>query len=104
MVRRERVDFLLGGCGRRSDVATLQDGTAFTFINSFDVSNTGTSNPRANELRDPTLSADQRTLQRWFDTSAVALPRLTLTGMQAAIPASDRGRSTSTCLSSRTLC
>jgi len=67
------VDFLLGGW-QTNGVATLQTGRHFTFINSFDVSNTGTSNPRANELRDPTLPDDQRSLQRWFDTSAVALP------------------------------
>jgi len=67
------VDFLLGGW-QTNGVATLQTGRHFTFINSFDVSNTGTSNPRANELRDPTLPDDQRSLQRWFETSAVALP------------------------------
>jgi len=67
------VDLLLGGW-QTNGVATLQTGRHFTFVNSFDVSNTGTSNPRANVLADPTLPADQRTLQRWFNTSDVALP------------------------------
>jgi hypothetical protein len=67
------LDLLLAGW-QTNGVASLQTGRHFTFGNSFDVSNTGTSNARANVLRDPTLSADQRSLQRWFDTSAVALP------------------------------
>jgi hypothetical protein len=67
------VDVLLGGW-QTNGVVTLQTGRHFTFINSFDVSNTGTSNARANELRDPTLPDSQRSLQRWFDTTAIALP------------------------------
>jgi hypothetical protein len=67
------VDLLLGGW-QTNGVATLQTGRPFTFGNSFDVSNTGTSSARANELRDPRLSSSERTLQRFFDTSAIALP------------------------------
>ena len=68
------LDLLLGGW-QTNGVASLQtERRTLTFINSFDVSNTGTSNPRANESRDPTLPDSQRSLQRWFDTSAVALP------------------------------
>jgi hypothetical protein len=67
------LDLLFGGW-QTNGVATLQTGRHFTFGNSFDVSNTGTSNARANVLRDPTLPDSQRTLQRWFDTSAIVLP------------------------------
>jgi hypothetical protein len=67
------LNLLLGGW-QTNGVATLQTGRHFTFGNSFDVSNTGTSNARANVVRDPTLPSSQRKLQRWFDTSAVALP------------------------------
>ncbi len=65
-------NLLLGGW-QMNGVTTLQSGRHFTFGESFDVSNTGSSNPRANVLRNPDLSASQRTLQRFFDTSAIAL-------------------------------
>jgi hypothetical protein len=67
------VDLLLGGW-QLNGVTTLQSGRHFTFGASFDVSNTGTSNARADELRNPDLPKSQRTLQRFFDTSAIALP------------------------------
>jgi hypothetical protein len=65
-------NLLLGGW-QVNGVTTLQTGRPFTFGTSFDNSNTGRSNARADELRDPNLPASQCTLQRFFDTSAIAL-------------------------------
>jgi hypothetical protein len=66
------LDLLLGGW-QVNGVTTLQSGRHFTFGESFDVSNTGSSNARPNEVSNPDLPASQRTLQRFFDTSAIAL-------------------------------
>jgi hypothetical protein len=67
------MDMILGGW-QMNGVATLQTGRHFTVINSFDASNTGTSNPRADQLRDFRLPSDQRTVSRFIDTSAFAVP------------------------------
>lgn len=66
-------DAFLGGW-QLNGVVTLQTGRHFTFSNSVDQSNTGSSNARANAARDPRLPKSQRTLQRFFDTSAITLP------------------------------
>lgn len=66
------LDLILGGW-QMNGVTTLQSGRHFTVINSFDVSNTGTSNPRADQLRDYHLPRDQRTVSRFIDTSAFAV-------------------------------
>ena len=67
------VDLVLGGW-QVNGVTSLQSGRHFTVVNSVDVSNTGTSNPRANQLRDYHLSSSDRTLARFIDTSAFAVP------------------------------
>jgi Carboxypeptidase regulatory-like domain/TonB dependent receptor-like, beta-barrel len=64
---------LLGGW-QVNGVSTLQTGRHFTFGNSIDQSNTGSSNVRANVDRDPRLPKSQRTIQRFFDTSAISVP------------------------------
>jgi hypothetical protein len=66
-------DLLLGGW-QVNGVTSLQSGRHFTVINASDISNTGTSNPRANQLRDYHLSSSQRTLDQFIDTSAFAFP------------------------------
>jgi hypothetical protein len=55
-------------------ITSLQTGKHFTFGNSFDAANTGSSNPRADHLRPEELPRSERTLQRYFDTSAFAVP------------------------------
>jgi hypothetical protein len=67
------VDAFLGGW-QMNAVATLQTGRHFTLGNSVDQSNTGSSNVRANVARDPRLPKSERTLQRFFDTSAITVP------------------------------
>ncbi len=68
-------DALLGGW-QLNGVVTLQTGRHFTFGNSVDQSNTGSSNIRANVARDPGLPKSQRTVQRFFDTPAITVPTL----------------------------
>lgn len=66
-------DFILGGW-QMNGVTSVQSGRHFTFGNSFDASNTGSSNARANQLRDFHLPRSERTLSRFIDTSAFAVP------------------------------
>jgi hypothetical protein len=67
------VEAILGGW-QLNGVTTLQSGRHFTFGNSFDAANTGSSNARANHLRKEGLSRSERSLARFFDTSAFAVP------------------------------
>ncbi|MDZ7639117.1 MAG: carboxypeptidase regulatory-like domain-containing protein [Bryobacterales bacterium] len=58
-------------------IAVLQGGApigATVQVNNCNCFNPGAL--RANILRDPTLPADQRTVERWFDTTALAAPAL----------------------------
>jgi hypothetical protein len=66
------LDLILGGW-QVNGVTSLQSGRHITVVNSVDASNTGTSNPRANQLRDYHLPKSQRTLQQFIDTSAFAV-------------------------------
>ncbi len=56
-----------------SGITTFQSGNPFSAIDTSDPSLTGTPQmSRPDVLRDPNLPSDQRTPQRWFDTSAFA--------------------------------
>jgi hypothetical protein len=58
-----------------SGIVTLQSGAPFTVINGVDRANIGTGPAqRPDVLRNPNLPGDQRTPERWFDTSAFAQP------------------------------
>jgi hypothetical protein len=64
------VSYLLGGW-RLSGIVALQSGHPFTVTDSADPNFDGDPNAdRTNLLRDPNLPSDQRTPQRWFDTTA----------------------------------
>jgi hypothetical protein len=59
-------------------IAVMMSGTPFNITNGTARSNTG-SGDRPNQIKDPNLASDQRTLTRWFDTSAFeAQPLFTL--------------------------
>ena len=59
-------------------IGVLQSGPTFTVLNGAARANTGGSD-RPNQLRDASLPSDQRSLGRWFDTSAfVAQPLNTI--------------------------
>lgn len=65
---------VLGGWGLNT-IVSLEKGRYFTVVNSSDTLDTGSTNSqRPNVLRNPNLPVDQRTPQRWFDTSAFAAP------------------------------
>lgn len=74
--------FLSGGLGGKilggwsiQGIAVFQDGPWITVSLPGDAIDTGsTASQRPDLLRDPNLPSDERTLQRWFDTSAFARP------------------------------
>ena len=60
---------------RISPVFLAQSGAPFTVNLGVDQANVGAGPAqRPNQLRDPNLPSGQRTAERWFDTSAFALP------------------------------
>ena len=69
--------------GKPPGLITLQGGPPFTALVSGQVLNNGLDgNNRADALRNPNLPIDQRTRQRWFDTSAFAVPVIYAWGNQ----------------------
>lgn len=67
-------DMIVGGW-QVNGLTTVQTGTPFTINSSFDQSNSNSGGPRPNSTGvDPALPAGQRSVQRWFNTSAFALP------------------------------
>ena len=63
------------GNWRVGAVVTLQSGPPFTVITAANTTNAFSAGPlRPNLLHDPALPADERTLTRWFDTTAFAAP------------------------------
>lgn len=65
---------LLGGW-RLNAIFTAQSGAPFTVNLSVDRANVGAGPAqRPDKLRDPNLPGDERATERWFDTSAFALP------------------------------
>jgi hypothetical protein len=65
---------LLGGW-MVTGITTFQSGAPLTIRTLVDVSNTGTAFQRPDALRNPVLPTSERTLARWFDTSAFADPK-----------------------------
>jgi hypothetical protein len=56
-------------------ILTLWQGSPFELVTQTNTTNAFTpGSQRVNVLRDPALPADQRRLDRWFDTQAVAAP------------------------------
>ena len=67
-------DAVIGGW-QLSSIITAQDGPPGTVNMATTTSNTGTFQ-RPNRVCDGNLPSDQRTIQRWFDTSCFAAPPL----------------------------
>ncbi|HYM13343.1 MAG TPA: hypothetical protein VEU62_21575 [Bryobacterales bacterium] len=72
MNRKGPADWLLGGW-QLGGIVTLRTGIPFTPLVSTDISNTGTTN-HPNRAGNGNLSGSDRTIQRWFDTAAFAIP------------------------------
>jgi Carboxypeptidase regulatory-like domain/TonB-dependent Receptor Plug Domain len=63
-----------------SGVVIYQSGAPFTVTAPVDAARIGTNSTRATLIGDPTLPADERTPQRWFNTSAFLNPSLMTPG------------------------
>jgi hypothetical protein len=55
-------------------IVTLQQGSPYGLTTQVNTLNAFSGSQRVNVLRDPALPKDRRTVQRWFDTDAVAAP------------------------------
>jgi hypothetical protein len=70
----------------------LQSGTYSNVRTGVDRANVGATNERPNVLRNPNLPTSERTVDRWFDTSAFVLPQLYTFGNAGAYLVEDDGR------------
>ena len=68
------VNLLLGGW-QVNNILIMQTGLPFT-VGHAGANTGGAGGSRADFVRDATLPEDQRTLQRWFDTTAFATPAI----------------------------
>ena len=69
------LDLALGGW-QANWIAIMESGQYFTpSFSGADPSNTNTTSGRPDRLRDGNLPTGERTLERWFDTAAFAVPR-----------------------------
>jgi hypothetical protein len=84
-------DAILGGWAIEG-IVQLQSGTPSNVRTGIDRANVGSTNERPNVLRNPNLPNDQRTVDRWFDTSAFVLPDLYTFGNAGAYLVEDDGR------------
>ena len=69
----------LGGC-EFSGITSFQSGAPSNVTVPVDVARIGVSSSRASVIADPKLSADQRTLTRWFNTKAALAPEKMVQG------------------------
>lgn len=75
------VDWILGGW-QVGGILNFLSGQPFSALVSVDISNTGTGNPTGgtsnrnhpDRIGNGNLQGDQRTIRRWFDVSAFAIP------------------------------
>ena len=84
-------DAVLGGWAIEG-IVQLQSGTPSNVRTGVDRANVGATNERPNVLRNPNLPVGQRTVERWFDTSAFVLPNLYTFGNAGAYLVEDDGR------------
>ena len=84
-------DAILGGWALEG-IVQLQSGVASNLRTGTDRANVGKTNERPNLLRNPILPKGQRTVDKWFDTSAVAMPDFYTWGNAGAYVLEDDGR------------
>jgi hypothetical protein len=85
------VDAVLGGWAVEG-VVQLQSGTPSNPRTGLDRANVGRTSERPDVIRNPNLPNDQRTVDRWFDTSAFVLPQFFTFGNSGAFVIEDDGR------------
>jgi hypothetical protein len=73
------VNLFLGGW-QASGIVTIATGSPFPLSLATPVSGSNGFTERPNRIGDGTLSSDQRTVSRWFDTSAFAIPAVGIFG------------------------
>jgi hypothetical protein len=73
-------------------IVQLQSGTASNVRTGVDRANVGKTNERPDAVADPNLPADQRTVDKWFNTDAFALPQAFSWGNAGAYTVEDDGR------------
>jgi hypothetical protein len=84
-------DAFLGGWALEG-IVQVQSGTPSNVRTGGDRANVGKTNERPDVLRNPNLPADQRTVDRWFDTTAFVLPAQYTFGNAGAYLVHDDGR------------
>jgi hypothetical protein len=84
-------DGVLGGWALEG-IVQWQSGTASNARTGVDRANVGKTQERPDNLRNPNLPAGQRTVDRWFDTSAFVNPQPFTFGNAGANTISDDGR------------
>jgi hypothetical protein len=85
------VDAVLGGWAIEG-IVQIQTGTASNVRTGQDRANVGNTRERPDVLRNPNLPASQRTVDRWFDTTAFVLPQPFTFGNAGAFIIQDDGR------------
>ena len=85
------VDGIFGGWAIEG-IVQLQSGTPSNVRTGGDRANVGKTNERPDVLRNPNLPTDQRTVDRWFDTSAFQLQAPFTFGNAGAYLVQDDGR------------
>jgi hypothetical protein len=84
-------EFLAGGWAVEG-MAAIQSGQPIYVRTGSDYANVGTSYERPNVLRNPNLPVGQRTVDRWFDTSAFVTPQQFTFGNAGAMIVEADGR------------
>ncbi len=85
------VDAILGGWAVEG-IMQVQSGTPSNARTGLDRANVGKTNERPNALRNANLPAGQRTVDKWFDTSAFAIQEAFTWGTAGAYTIDDDGR------------
>ncbi len=84
---------MLGGWALEG-IVQLQSGVASNLRTGIDRANVGKTAERPNLLRNPNLPNGQRSVDRWFDTTAAVMPDFFTWGNAGAFVLEDDGRAT----------
>jgi len=85
------VDAMFGGWAVEG-IVQYQTGTVSNVRTGIDRANVGKTNERPNVVANPNLDSGQRTVDRWFNTSAFVMPDFFTFGNAAAYMVDDDGR------------